>query len=122
MKDEPRTRSCCPAEQAMVVFGGKWRVGIVHHLQDGAMRFNQLRALMPGITQKMLTQQLRHLQRYGVIERKQLQRIPPHVEYSLTPLGKKMLPLLADITEWADLHMPAVHAAATEFDAAKRRE
>ncbi|MBX3425744.1 MAG: helix-turn-helix transcriptional regulator [Pirellulales bacterium] len=122
MKDELTTRSCCPAEQATVVFGGKWRVGIVHHLQEGAKRFNQLRECMPGIIQKMLTQQLRHLQRYGIIQRNQLQRIPPHVEYSLTPLGKKMFPLLADITRWAELHMPAIHAAAAKFDAAKRRE
>ncbi len=122
MKNQLRGQSCCPAEAAMVVFGGKWRVGIIHNLQEGAMRFNALRGHLPGITQKMLTQQLRHLQRYGVVERVQLERIPPHVEYSLTPLGKKVFPLLADITEWSKAHMPALEAAATEHDVFCRKK
>ena len=120
MKRRPGSVSSCPAEAAMNVFGGKWRVGIIHHLRESPLRFNALRERMPGITQKMLTQQLRHLQRYGVLERKQLERIPPHVEYSLTPLGKKLLPLLAEITKWASKNMPALDAAALRYDAANR--
>jgi DNA-binding HxlR family transcriptional regulator len=116
MKKQSKRLSCCPAEDAMVVLGGKWRVGIIHHLQEGATRFNALRQRLPGITQKMLTQQLRHLQRYGIVERRQLERIPPHVEYSLTPLGKKAFPLLKDITKWAKTHMPALEAAAAKHD------
>ena len=121
MKSESNARQCCPAESAMVVLGGKWRVGIIHQLQQGATRFNALKEHLPGITQKMLTQQLRHLQRFGIIERRQLERIPPHVEYSLTPLGKKVFPLLAQITEWAKIHMPALEAAAAASDAAAKR-
>lgn len=122
MKNSSRVVQCCPAEAAMVVFGGKWRVGIIHRLQEGALRFNRLRGHLPGITQKMLTQQLRHLQRYGVVERTQLEKIPPHVQYSLTPLGKKVFPLLAEITEWAKAHMPALDAAAAKHDASSRRK
>ena len=55
-----KTPQVCPAEEAMEVFGGKWRVGIIHHLAAGSLRFNELRRRLPGITQKMLTQQLRH--------------------------------------------------------------
>lgn len=80
------------------------------------MRFNALRQQLLGITQKMLTQLLRHLQRYGVIERKQLERIPPHVEYSLTPIGRRAFPLLKDITKWAKAHMLALEKVAKIYD------
>jgi DNA-binding HxlR family transcriptional regulator len=106
----------------MEVIGGKWRVGIVHHLKDGPLRFNELRKRLPKITQKMLTQQLRHLQRYGVLERAQLDSVTPHVEYSLTPIGAKLLPLLATISAWANNHMPALEAAAVRHDASLRKE
>lgn len=106
----------------MEVFGGKWRVGIIHQLKDGPLRFNELRKRLPKITQKMLTQQLRHLQRYGVLERTQLDTVTPHVEYSLTPIGLKLVPLLATISAWADNHMPALEAAAARHDAALRKE
>jgi DNA-binding HxlR family transcriptional regulator len=115
-------RQCCPAEATMVILGGKWRVGIIDRLRRGTTRFNALRADLPGITQKMLTQQLRHLQRYGIVERRQLDRIPPHVEYSLTPLGKKVVPLLAEVTTWAKAHVPTLEAAATKYDAMIRKK
>lgn len=106
----------------MEVFGGKWRVGIIHHLKDGPLRFNELRKRLPRITQKMLTQQLRHLQRYGVLERTQLNSVTPHVEYSLTTRGAKLVPLLATISAWAEKHMPALEAAAVRHDAALQKK
>jgi len=101
-------REVCPAEEAMEVFGGKWRVGIVHHLAEGPLRFSELRRRLPGITQKMLTQQLRHLQQYGIVERRQFPEIPPRVEYSLTDLGATLLPVLAAITDWSCQHLPRI--------------
>lgn len=122
MKRQSKSTQCCPAEAAMEVFGGKWRVGIVYSLQGGALRFNELRARMPDITQKMLTQQLRHLQRYGIVHRKQFEKIPPHVEYSLTTLGKSLFPVLAAISEWSEKYMPRLRQAATAYDAAVERK
>ncbi len=117
MKRIDKTARCCPAEEAMEVFGGKWRVGSIHHLADGPLRFNEFRARLPGITQKMLTQQLRHLQRSGLIEGRQFAVIPPHVKYSLMSLGKTMFPLLEQITRWSKKHMHGLHAAAVAYDA-----
>lgn len=106
----------CPAEEAMNVFGGKWRVGIVHHLESGPLRFNELRRRMKGITQKMLTQQLRHLQRCGIVDRRQYEEIPPRVEYSLTNLGKTLLPLLKKISAWGEANIDSVRKAMKTFD------
>jgi DNA-binding HxlR family transcriptional regulator len=116
MKRQTKHPQCCPAEQAMEVFGGKWRVGIIHHLVPGPMRFSQLRSKLPGITQKMLTQQLRHLQRFGIIDRKQFEQIPPRVEYSLTDLGHTVYPLLTQISKWSEKHMKRLNEAAATYD------
>jgi DNA-binding HxlR family transcriptional regulator len=121
MKRPAKSPESCPAEGAMEVFGGKWRVGIVHHLAGGPLRFNELRRRLPGITQKMLTQQLRHLQRFGVIERRQFAEIPPRVEYSLTDMGQTLVPLLAQISKWSETHMRQFKKSAAANDAGKGR-
>ena len=100
----------------MEVFGGKWRVGIVHHLASGPLRFSDLRRRLPGITQKMLTQQLRHLQRFGILDRRQFEEIPPRVEYSLTSTGQALLPLLEQISDWSRQNMSRIRRAAASFD------
>ena len=119
MKRPEKSAQCCPAEEAMEVFGGKWRVGIIYHLAAGPLRFSELRTRLPGITQKTLTQQLRHLQRFGLLERQQFAEIPPRVEYSLTRSGKTMLPLLEQITQWSKKYMHRLRDAAVSYDASK---
>src|SRR5262245_53616647 len=121
MKRQTNSAASCPAEEAMEVFGGKWRVGIIHHLAGRPLRFNELRRQLAGITQKMLTQQLRHLQRFGVIERRQFAEIPPRVEYSLTHSGKTLVPLLAQISKWSEVHMQRLRQAAAAHDTANER-
>jgi DNA-binding HxlR family transcriptional regulator len=121
MKRQLKAAPCCPAEEAMEILGGKWRVGIVHHLEAGPLRFNELRRKLPGITQKMLTQQLRHLQRYGVIKRRQFEEIPPRVVYSLTDLGASVFPLLVQISQWSEKHMHRLRQAAAAYDSAAER-
>src|SRR5262245_23185458 len=121
MKRQTNSAASCPAEEAMEVFGGKWRVGIIHHLADRPLRFNELRRKLPGITQKMLTQQLRHLQRFGVIERRQFAEIPPRVEYSLTEIGKTLVPLLAQISKWSETHVRQFKKSVAEYDSATGR-
>jgi DNA-binding HxlR family transcriptional regulator len=105
----------------MEVFGGKWRVGIIHNLMPGPLRFNVLRGKLPRITQKMLTQQLRHLERYGIVDRKQFAQIPPRVEYSLTELGKAVYPLITQISKWSESYMKRLTQAAADYDSAKAR-
>ena len=93
---------------AMDLVGGKWKMVILWHLRNGTLRFNELRRLMPGITQKMLTQQLRELEDSGIINRTVYPVMPPKVEYDLTDEGKNLIPSLDMLCEWtfayADTH------------------
>ena len=118
MRPRLKTPQGCPAEEAMEVFGGKWREesSIIWPL---ALCDLMSCARLPGITQKMLTQQLRHLQRFGLIDREQFAEIPPRVEYSLTSLGKTMFPLLEQITQWSKKHMHRLRVAAVAYDASR---
>ena len=78
----------CPAERTLDVIGGRWKVPILWHLLQGTLRFSELRRALPGVTQKMLTQQLRELERAGVVRRRVYPQVPPKVEYSLTDRGR----------------------------------
>jgi DNA-binding HxlR family transcriptional regulator len=97
----------CPLEELLCLIGGKWKAIVLWHLQSGTMRFGQLRKTMPGITQKMLTQQLRELEGDGLITRTIYAEVPPRVEYSLTPLGKALKPLLRQMHDWSVRHVLA---------------
>ncbi|MFO0813554.1 MAG: helix-turn-helix domain-containing protein [Gemmatales bacterium] len=101
----PIAFSPCPLETLLAIIGGKWKAVILWHLQSGSLRFSQLRRTMPGVTQKMLTQQLRELETQGMINRKVYAEVPPRVEYSLTPLGKKCKPLLKKMHDWSAVNL-----------------
>ena len=90
----------CPVQTALFVIGGKWKVLILWNLSDGMKRFGELRTLMPHITQKMLTAQLRELEEDGIIKRKVYPVVPPKVEYSLTPAGETLKPALSMLCKW----------------------
>ena len=94
----------CLVETTLAVVGGRWKVLILQQLFDGVKRFNELHRALSGITHKTLTQQLREMEADGVIARKVFAQIPPKVEYSLTPLGKTLKPLLAAMHKWAEQH------------------
>ncbi len=95
----------CPMTTTLQVIGGKWKTVILWHLRSETRRFGVLRKLIPAITQKMLTQQLRELERDGVVLRKVYAEVPPRVEYSLTDLGHSLEPVLAAMCAWgADYH------------------
>ena len=91
---------CCPAQKTLVVIGGKWKVPILYHLQPGTRRFGELRRLLASVTPRMLAQQLRELERDGIVHRKFYPQIPPRVEYSLTPLGRSLRPVIAAMCRW----------------------
>jgi DNA-binding HxlR family transcriptional regulator len=94
-----------PVEAALEVIGGKWKVVILCHLIEGTKRTGGLKKLMPGITQKMLTQQLRELEDDGVILRKVYNQIPPKVEYSLTDYGWSLKEILDSLCSWGEQHI-----------------
>lgn len=89
-------------EATIDVIGGKWKPLILCHLKKGTMRTGELRKVMPRITQKVLTQQLRELEDSNIVHRKVYQQIPPKVEYSLTDHGKSLIDLLTELCNWGE--------------------
>jgi DNA-binding HxlR family transcriptional regulator len=102
----------CPVEAAVDVFGGKWKAQILWWLQERTWRFAELRRQIPGITEKMLTQQLRELEADGIVERRVYPTVPPKVEYSLTEYGRSLKRALRAICNWGRNHMERIGAAA----------
>lgn len=93
-------------EATIEVIGGKWKPVILCHLNHhDAIRTNEFRRLIPGISQKMLTSQLRELENVGLIKRKIYNEVPPRVEYSLTPYGKELEPVLSVLCTWGEHHI-----------------
>jgi len=90
----------CPIEATLDVIGGMWKVVIVRELLKGTRRYGELHRGVPGATHKMLTQQLRELERDGLLTRKVYLQVPPKVEYALTPFGRRLDPVLDAMQEW----------------------
>ena len=91
----------CEKELTLAVIGGKWKMLILWHLaKEGTKRFGELKALIPGITQRMLVNQLRELEDHLIVHREVYPVVPPKVEYSLTEQGEKLLPILEAMYEW----------------------
>jgi DNA-binding HxlR family transcriptional regulator len=101
-------RYSCPVEATVDVIGGKWKSVIVYHLLDGTKRFNELKRLNKGITQRMLTLQLRELEASGIVHREIYRQIPPKVEYSLTEFGRSLEPLILFMRNWGLENMEKV--------------
>ncbi|MEQ8757089.1 MAG: helix-turn-helix domain-containing protein [Coleofasciculus sp. G1-WW12-02] len=98
-------RATCPVERTLEVIGGRWKVLILRELFEEVKRFGQLHRALHGITQKMLTQQLRELEADGIVHRQVYLQVPPKVEYSLTPLGESLKPILEAMHEWGVKHL-----------------
>jgi DNA-binding HxlR family transcriptional regulator len=84
----------------LAVIGGRWKVLILYHLFGGVKRFSELQRALPGVTQKMLTQQLRELEGDGIVSRTVYPQVPPKVEYAMTPLGKTLQPVVKAMCRW----------------------
>ncbi|WP_087973441.1 winged helix-turn-helix transcriptional regulator [Oceanobacillus rekensis] len=95
----------CQVEDALGILVGKWKpIILLHLLQEGTKRFSELKRSMPGITQKMLTKQLRELEAEDIIQRVVYPQVPPKVEYSITEYGRSLEPILEAMHEWGTKH------------------
>lgn len=90
----------CPYFTAQSVLQGKWSILIMHYLSNGPVRFNQLLKMMPNMTHATLSKQLKKMESDGLIVRKEYPQVPPKVEYSLSEIGEKFLPVLDCLEEW----------------------
>jgi DNA-binding HxlR family transcriptional regulator len=106
----------CPTRQVLDHISDKWTPLIILLLADGPKRFSQLRRSIAGISQKMLTQTLRSLERNGLVNRTIYPEVPPRVEYQLTPLGETLCAPLAAIVNWSESYIGDVLAAQAAYD------
>lgn len=95
----------CPVEATLELIGGKYKALILWHLSEGTLRFSELRRVITNATPKMLTQQLRELEASQLISREVFPVVPPRVEYSLTELGKSLMPILVAMRDWGADYM-----------------
>ncbi len=99
-----------PAERTLKVIGGRWKVFVLYYLFEGPKRLSQLRRSIPDVSQKVLVQQLREMEEHGVVHRKVFAAVPPHVVYSVTPLGLSLRPIMAALCEWGRCHADSLEA------------
>jgi DNA-binding HxlR family transcriptional regulator len=112
--------NACPfVREVLGRVGDKWSVLVIVLLGDSTRRFNEMRRMIEGISQRMLTLTLRGLERDGLVTRDVYPTVPPRVEYALTPLGKKLLKTVTDLAGWAVDHRKDIERARADFD---RRE
>lgn len=103
-KSESLDPQVCPIISTLGVVGGKWKPAILWQVRQGVHRFGALQRAVGGITQKMLTQQLRELEADGILRREVFAEVPPRVEYTLTPYGRTLQPLLDTMASWGGAH------------------
>jgi len=104
-----------PAERALKVIGGRWKVFVLYFLFEGPQRLSELRRLIPGVSQKVLVQQLREMEAHGIVHREIFAEVPPRVVYTATKFGLSLRPIVSSLCEWGRRH-------ATELNAIEKRE
>src|SRR5881397_3199841 len=112
-----RQESCPAVREVLDRVGDKWSVLVVGLLDEGPMRFSELRRAIEGISQRMLTLTLRGLERDGLVTRTVFPTIPPRVDYELTDLGRGLSKPVEALGRWAIEHQPEIQHARTKFDA-----
>ncbi|MBE9178067.1 helix-turn-helix transcriptional regulator [Oculatella sp. LEGE 06141] len=106
----------CPVEVTLEVIGGKWKCVVLWWLRRDAKRFSELMQLIPGMTQKVLTERLRELEADGLVYRQAHRETPPRVEYSLTPRGQTLRPLTELMCSWGQAQLPSFQSGLFRFD------
>lgn len=99
----------CPVETTLTLIGDKWKVLILRDLLPGTKRFGELRKSIGGVSQKVLTAQLRAMEDRGLVHRKVYAEVPPKVEYSLTDLGRSLKPVLDALQSWGEEYKASMH-------------
>ena len=95
----------CPTEHTLRVIGGSWKILIIYYLFEGTRRYSAFQRRLHSISPRMLSRQLRELERDGIIKRKVYPEVPPKVEYSLTPLGRRLTPIVRSLFKCGEQHM-----------------
>ncbi len=108
--------SGCRAREVLDRVGDKWSLYVIHLLGGGTRRFRDLRRMIDGISQRMLTVTLRGLERDGLVTRTVHPTVPPRVDYALTPMGRTLLDTVCALIRWADEHLPDIDAARAAYD------
>ncbi|WP_299284904.1 helix-turn-helix domain-containing protein [uncultured Tateyamaria sp.] len=106
----------CPVRHVLKGIADKWTILILAALKADRQRFSQIKRLVPDVSQRMLTQTLRKIERDGYVTREVTPTIPPRVDYELTDLGRSLVAQLAPLAQWADEHREAVGKARLEYD------
>ncbi|GAA1843118.1 winged helix-turn-helix transcriptional regulator [Actinomadura bangladeshensis] len=106
----------CPMNQLLGIVGRQWSTMVLWELAAGPRRYAEVSRALPGVSAKMLTQTLRSLERDGFVARTVTPSVPVQVEYALTPLGDRIIPLIATMIDWANHHIGDVHAARARHD------
>jgi DNA-binding HxlR family transcriptional regulator len=112
----------CGLEAALDVIGGKWKPIVLWRLSTGPRRFGELRRLVVGISEKMLIQQLREMERDGIVGRQDFREVPPRVEYSLTSFGVSLTVALGPLCEWGTRHMGRIEETKAQVKVKPCRE
>jgi len=99
-----------PAERALKVIGGRWKVFVLYFLFEGPRRLSELRRVIPGVSQKVLVQQLREMETHGVVSREVFAEVPPRVVYTATALGLSLRPIVGALCDWGRLHASELSA------------
>jgi DNA-binding HxlR family transcriptional regulator len=94
----------CPVNATLNVIGGRWKILVIYHLADGIARFNELQRAVAGISKRVLAQQLRQLERDGIVARRVYDQSPPRVEYSLTDFGRTLEPVMEHLCQWGETY------------------
>lgn len=111
----------CSARHALELISGKWAILVMSALASGPVRNGSLLRRIDGISQKMLTQTLKDLERNGLVSRRDRETVPPHVEYQLTPVGLSLSETLIALDRWAERNFPQLDQAREHYDAAAQR-
>ena len=110
--------AACPSRQLLDRLSDKWVGLVICSLEDGSRRYSEIARDVAGVSQKMLTQTLRSLERDGLVEREVTPSVPVRVDYRLTALGRSLLPVMSAVHAWAERHMPEVNSAREVYDRA----